>query len=506
MSEQHVVVIDEGTTSTRAVLFDAKSRVVAESSRHLSIQTPTPQQVEQDAQEMLDRTVEALRDVLSEAEAAGHQIAVLGLSNQRTTTVLWDKHSGKPVAPIVSWQDTRAQERVNAMREEWGACFNEATGLQLQAANSAMHLAELLDDPQLRIKAEEGLLLAGTPDTWLIWSLTGGPKGGKHVTSQSNAGSTGAFDLASGSWWGEFLDELDVPVGLLPEVLDDDGDFGVTSAALVGRELPIRSAFADQQAALFGHGGFEAGAAKCTHGTGSFVDFNVGSEAKAVRGVDLRIAWVAGGESRYMFEGSSFVTGSAIDWLVDSLGVLSSANELDAVCAATPDAHGAICIPALAGFTAPYWDQSSTGSVFGLTRGVTKNHLVRATVDGIAATIADLVRFMAAEGGTEPGRILVDGGLSRSDALLQAQADFTGATVTRAADAEHVTARGAAWMAGVSVGVWKSKEHAAEHVKNEGDFLARRDAEQLSDFRNSWEDAIQRTLGWHGWAQGEDNK
>lgn len=494
---KHILVLDEGTTSTRAVLFDAESTVVDEESHRLSINAPSAAIVEQDAAEIAARSAEVLRSVIGRATEVGRDIAAVGVTNQRTTTILWDRHSGEPVAPVISWQDTRTQHLIDSLREEWSKKFTSRTGLQFQPANVALHLAVLLQDDDLRRKAEAGDLLAGTPDTWVIWKLTGGPNGGRHVTSYSNAGSSGAFDLHADAWWGDWLGALRVPKSLLPEVLEENAHFGDTDPTLVGAALPIRADFADQQSALFGHGGFDAGAVKCTHGTGSFIDFNIGSDLVIVdSGLDTRLAWRTADEVRYMYEGSSFVTGSAIDWLVDSLRILPAADQLDATYERTPDSSGVVFVPALAGFTAPHWDQTARGVIFGLHRGVTADHLIKATVDGIASTTADLVLFMSEKSGARPEAVLADGGLSRSDALLQAQADNTGVPVVRAADTEHITARGAAWMAGIGTGVWSSAEEASAAAKPLKTFEPRLSERQFESARRTWLDTIDRVLGW----------
>ena len=494
----HIIVLDEGTTSTRAVLFDNESKVVDEESRHISINTPSAEIVEQDATEIADGSAEVLRVVIERAQKADREIIALGVTNQRTTTILWDKQTGLPVAPVISWQDTRTQPRVESIRNSWGGRYTAHTGLQLAPAGVPLHVEWLLKDEDLRRRAEAGELLAGTPDTWAIWKLTGGPDGGKHLTSYSNAGSTGAFDLLTDTWYDEWLDFLGVPRSLFPEVTFDDGEFGVTAVDAVGAAIPIRSDVADQQSALFGHGGFDAGAVKCTHGTGSFIDFNIGPDLVIIdSGLDTRVAWRTENETRYLYEGSSFVTGSAIDWLVDGLKILSSTSELDATYERTSDTSGVICVPALAGFTAPHWDQTARGAFFGLHRGVTNDHLVKATVDGIARTTAELVLFMAERSGTEPATVLADGGLSRSNALLQAQANFTGAPVERAADAEYITARGAAWMAGLATGVWSNRDQVVEQVKAEAKtYTPELTAQQFEQAQASWRDATERALGW----------
>lgn len=495
---EHIIVLDEGTTSTRAVLFDDRSRVVEEESRRIAVRTPSSEIVEQDPVELAVKSAEVLRAVIERAQEANRDIVALGITNQRTTTILWDKATGEPVAPCISWQDSRAQAAVDALRSSWGTRFTAHTGLQLAPANVPLHLAELLKDDDLRRRADAGELLAGTPDTWVIWNLTGGVDGGRHVTSYSNAGSSGAFNLLSSDWYDPWLEHLGVPRCLFPEVLCDDGDFGTTTSGSIGAALVIRSDFADQQSALFGHGGFEAGAVKCTHGTGSFIDFNIGSDLVVIdSGLDTRLAWRTAEETRYVYEGSSFVTGSAIDWLVDGLHILGSAGDLDATYERTEDTSGVICVPALAGFTAPHWDQTARGMILGLHRGVTSDHLVKATVDGIARTAAELVLFMAERSGTATEAVLADGGLSRSRALLQAQADFTGVPVELAAGADHITARGAAWMAGLAVGVWSSRDEVIDQVVGGNiSYHPTLSAEQFDDARASWRDATERALGW----------
>ena len=496
-SVPHVLVLDEGTTSTRAVLFDQDGQVVDEQRETLEVSTPRRSIVEQDAALIADHSVAVLRAVVERAAEAGRELVALGLTNQRTATVLWDRHTGEPVAPMVSWQDTRTAEAVERLAPRWSESYTRRVGLILAAANVPLHLSALLADPQLRRRAEGGELLAGTPDTWLLWRLTGGPAGGRHLTSYSNASSAGGMDLADGGWWEPWLAELGVPLTLLPELRADDDDFGVTDGRLVGAELPIRANIADQQAALFGHGGFDTGSVKCTHGTGSFIDLNIGPEpVVAGAGLDTRWAWRAAGQTRYLLEGSSFATGSAITWLVDGIGVLAGADQLDATCARTPESAGVVCVPALAGFTAPHWDPHSRGLLIGLHRGTTSDHVVRATVDGIAHTVADLVLGMAGRSGVSPTVIAADGGLSRSDALLQAQADLTGVPVERAADAQYVTARGAAWLAGIATGVWGSPREAAS-TKGQGRIFRPRLSEANRTVqREAWYDATRRAIGW----------
>jgi glycerol kinase len=497
-NDSYVLVLDEGTTSTRAVLFDGSSAVVENVGEPLDIASQPSGETEQDANEIWTKSRDALRTVVERASAAGRRVSVLAMAAQRTTTVVWDRLTGEPVSPVFSWQDTRCTELVDEMRDAWGERVTQTTGLSFGAANVPLHLSWILrNDPELRRRAEAGEILGGTPDTWLIWKLTGGPDGGTFVTSTSCAGSSGGMDIHKDAWWEEFLSELDVPVAMLPQILPEDGDFGTTRADIIGIELPITGILGDQQSALYGQGGFAPGSVKCTHGTGSFLDFNIGSSPVIPGGgIDCRVAWKSGPKTAYVMEGGSFVTGSGVDWLVDGIGVLEKASVIDATYAAADPASGLICVPALAGFAAPYWDGAARGLLIGLNRGTTKADIVRATLDGIAHTIADLLGAMSSASGVSPQMVAVDGGLGRSDALLQAQADLMDAAVMRAAQSEFITARGAAWLAGVAAGVWATPEEA-DATKEVGKVFEPRmkDAERTVR-REAWQDAVDRALGW----------
>lgn len=498
MSARHVLVLDEGTTSTRAALFDDRSRVVANSALPLTTTTYPDGRVEQDAVELWETSRSVLSDVVATARDEERDIATLAIAVQRTTTVLWDAQTGQPVAPVVNWQDTRAAARADELSAEWAGKAKTATGLVLGPAHLGLHLDALLArDPALRDLAEQGRLRAGTPETWIIWNLTGGTEGGVFATSTSCAGSTGLYDLRTGRWWSALLDHLDIPGTALPQVLPEDADYGTTRADLIGADIPITGVLGDQQAALYGHGAFQVGAVKCTHGTGSFIDFHVGPDpVDAGEGLDCRIAWTTAGSRAHMLEGGSFVTGSGVDWMVNELGVLPSADRIDSVYSAGKADSGLVSVPALAGFAAPYWDSTARGMVIGFNRGTTAADVVRATVDGTAHTVVDIIETMARNARTNPTVVVVDGGLSRSDALLQSQADLLQIPVVRAADAEYVTARGAAWCAGIACGVWADEE-AAVATKSEGrEFTPRMSPEERNIRRSAWQDAVSRALGW----------
>lgn len=491
MGDRHILVLDEGTTSTRAVLFDDRSRVVASVAEPLEITAFPDGRVEQNASEIWEKTARVLKAVVDQATAESREIAALGMAIQRTTTVLWDRVTGEPVAPVISWQDTRAADTVTELGPTWATASVETSGLVLGAANCGLHLHALLADPQLRARAEAGELLAGTVDAYVIWKLTS-----RHLTSTSCAGSSGMGVLREPRWWDEFLAMLDVPVALLPAILAEDADFGTTDPSLIGAALPITGVFGDQQSALYGQGGFEAGSVKCTHGTGSFIDFNIGPGAVVpANGIDCRVAWTTGGTTTYLLEGGSFVTGSGIDWLV-KLGVLDEAAHLDETYAKGDPDSGLICVPALAGFSAPYWDGNARGMMIGFHRGSTAEDVVRATVDGIAQTVTDVLDAMADSAGVNPNLVNADGGLARSSALLQVQADLMRVPVNRAAQAEYITARGAGWCAGVVHGVWESPE-AADATKEAGvAFEPQGSLENRDLARTAWKDAVQRDLGW----------
>lgn len=496
-SEDHIIVLDEGTTSTRAVLYGHDSSILETTAESLDLESRSGGRVEQDAEEIYEKSVRVIREIASRARSQNRRIAALAIAPQRTSVALWDRLTGRAVAPVYSWQDTRSAPLVEELRAEgWAPRSTEHTGMVLSSA-SPFHLAWMLRDPELRRRAEAGELLAGTLDTWLIWRFTGGIEGGRHVTSSSCAGSSGMFDIDSESWWVSLLDRVDVPVGLLAEVLPEDGDFGTAIARFAGVDAPITGVIGDQQSALYGQGGVEAGAVKCTHGTGSFIDFNVGNEhVRQLDGLDCRIGWRTAGQAANVIEGGTFVSGSAIEWLTTGIGVLDRADVLDSTYDESDSTSGLIVVPALAGFAAPHWDQSARGTILGLHRGTTRADLVRGTLDGIAQTIADLLDAMAEGAGIRPTAIYVDGGLSRSRRLLQFQADLLGIPVVCAPNPEFVTALGAAHLAGIATGLWSSQAEAASGIEPALTVEPAMATTERDARRAAWQDAVQRSLGW----------
>lgn len=488
---RHVAVLDEGTTSTRAVVFADDGAVVAESSRRLGIHTPAGLKVEQDPVAIVEASADVLREALAAARGAGRDVECVAITNQRTSTTLLDAATGAPVSPTVSWQDGRAAAAVDAIRPAWGARFERATRTNLAACNVALHAAALLEDPRLRRRADEGRLILGTVDTVLLSALAG-----LHATSASNASAYGAMDFRAHDWWDEWLRLLDLPRAMMPTILADDADFGLTDGDRIGAELPIRCVIADQQSALFGHAGFEVGAAKCTLGTGTFLNFNIGDQIpESLGGLDLRTAWAVGSTSVNCLEGASLVSGSAIEWLTQDMGLLGSPSDVDAACgAATPS--GLVVVPALAGLASPTWGAAARGTAFGMSRHTSDADFVEATVTGIAQSVVDLLEAMTAVSGIRPTSLSVDGGLSRSRYLLQMISDLSGVPVARPAGSEYATARGAAWIAGVASGIWADPAEAAAGRTIERRFEPRMRESERSARRAAWKDALGRTIGW----------
>jgi len=492
-----ILVLDEGTTSTKAVAFDKDGQVVDFESQPLNIQTAADGSVEQDATEIWAKTRVVLGTVVERVRRAGYQIQALAITSQRSSTVLWDRKTGHPVAPMFSWQDTRVWSDAGQALADWGDSFRSVTGGQLGLAAGPFHLRWILSrDPELLRRAEAGELLAGSPETWLIWNLTGGPTGGTYATSLSCGSAFAPVRLDDLDYWGEFLDYMKVPRNLMPELRPDDANFGLTRTNLIGIEVPIIGVIGDQQAALFGQGCFEPGAVKATHGTGSFINYNVGAVPHPTENIDMRVGWQEGDNTTYMLEASIPVTGSGVDWLVDGIGMMEKTSLVDVAYAEGDPHSGVIIVPSLAGLAAPYYDSDTRGTFFGVNRGTTKGDIVRATVDGIAHLVVDALDKIAESTGVRPTKVEADGGLSRSDSLLQMQADLLQVPVVRAADSEFVTARGAAWLSGIATGLWDSHDDAKQTAEVGWVFTPQMDPAERDARRAAWADAVNRTLAW----------
>ncbi len=478
-----ILALDHGTTSARAIVFAADGTVLGVASRPTSLRFPAPGWVEQDPREMWAAQMETAVEALRRSAVPVARVAAVGVTNQRETTIVWERATSTPLAPAIVWQDRRTAARCEELRRD--GCeelVRRKTGLLLDPYFSATKIGWILDAvPGARARAERGELAFGTVDSWLAWQLTGGRL---HVTDATNASRTLLYDIHSGEWDEELLTLFRVPRALLPAVCDTSGVAGETDAGLLGRALPLASLVGDQQSALFGQACARAGMAKVTYGTGCFLLMHTGgSPVESHGGLVTTVALQRDGLRTYALEGSVFIGGAAVQWLRDGLGIIADASEVGPLAAGEASSEGVVFVPALAGLGAPYWDPYARGAILGLTRGATKAHVARATLEGIAFQVADLLGAVAADAGFAPAELRADGGAAADDLLLQFQADVLGVQVTRSAQKE-ATALGAALLAGLATGVWKDEAEAlavwrgarafvpAPHVDREG-LLAR---------------------------------
>lgn len=455
--QKYIMALDVGTTSNRCIIFDGAGNIRASVQREFRQYYPKPGWVEHNADEIWETQLAIMQQALSSARLNASQIAAIGITNQRESVIVWDKATGKPVCPAIVWQCRRTAEYCDELRERgFAEIIRKKTGLVLDAYFSATKLKWILDNvPGARERAESGLLLFGTVDTWLIWKLTGGKV---HATDYSNASRTMLYDIHRLCWDEELLNLMGIPAQMLPEVRPSSGIFGETDPGLLGAPVLVAGAAGDQQAALFGQTCFEAGEAKNTYGTGCFLLLNTGAQpVDSSHGLVTTIAWGLGGKITYALEGSIFAAGAAVQWLRDELGLISSAGETEALARAVQDTNGCYLVPAFTGLGAPYWDPYARGIICGLTRGVNKNHIVRATLESIAYQVCDVVSAMSADANLPLSGLRVDGGASANDFLMQVQADVLGTPVVRPNNVES-TALGAAYFAGLAVGFWESRE------------------------------------------------
>jgi glycerol kinase len=459
-AERVVLALDAGTTSARSLVVDASGAVLASAQQEVGLHYPEPGWVEQDPLELWEAQVATARAALDAAGVDAARVAGIGIANQRETTIVWDRATSLPVAPAIVWQDRRTAAFCDELRGAGGeALVRRRTGLLVDPYFSATKLHWLLEHvPGVRERALRGELAFGTVDSWLVWRLSGGRR---HVTDATNASRTLLYDIHEGVWDPELLELFGVPAQLLPEVCDSSGVCAESDAAVLGAALPIAGIAGDQQAALFGQACTSRGMAKVTYGTGCFLLLHTGDEpAAAPPGLVSTVALQRGGRRTYALEGSVFVAGAAVQWLRDGLGIVADGAEASALAASVPESDGVVFVPALAGLGAPYWDAHARGAVLGLTRGTTRAHIARATLEGIAFQVADLYQAEATGAGAEPSVLRADGGAAASDLLLQFQADLLGVPVTRAAQPE-ATAFGAAWLAGLATGVWRGEDEVA---------------------------------------------
>ena len=492
----YILAIDQGTTGSTALLCNEEGRVVSCAHREVRQIYPQPGWVEHDPQELLQSSLAVAREALQKAGVSLSQVRGVGITNQRETTVVWDRYTGEPVSNAVVWQCRRTAPLCEELKQAgMGQSIREKTGLLVDAYFSATKLRWILDHiPQGQRRAQQGDLIFGTVDSWLIWNLTGGAV---HVTDYSNASRTMLFNIHTLQWDRDLLAALDIPEPLLPRVMPSSQVYGETAAGLLGdSQVPIAAVAGDQQAALFGQACFDPGMAKNTYGTGSFVLLNTGDKpVPSKRGLITTVAWGLVGEVTYAMEGSIFITGAAVQWLRDGLGLIGDAAESEALARSVPDSGGIYFVPAFVGLGAPYWDMYARGTLVGLTRGTTRGHLARATLEAIAYQTRDVVEAMGADAGLQVPLLRADGGGTANALLMQFQADILGVPIQRAAAAE-TTALGAAYLAGLAVGLWQDIADIARRWRGAEIYEPRMPADQRDILYAGWKRAVERARGW----------
>lgn len=496
MARTHLLALDQGTSSSRAIVYDGQGRAVASAHREFRQIFPQPGWVEHDAEEIWRTQIDAAREAIAQAGIGASDLAAVGITNQRETVVLWERAGGRPLAHAIVWQDRRTAETIEKLRAE-GAEEEIArtTGLVLDPYFSATKIAWMLDHVRgARQRAERGELAVGTIDAWLVWNLT---EGRTHATDLSNASRTMLCDIHRGTWDDALLARFAVPRALLPEIVPSSGVIGTVAPSVFGSEIPIAGMAGDQQAALFGQRCTQPGMAKCTYGTGCFLLVHTGTRP-VVSGARLltTVAWRIGqGPIEYALEGSVFTGGSAVQWLRDGLGIITKSSEVGPLAMSVPDTGGVVVVPAFTGLGAPHWDASARGTILGLTRGSTRAHLARATLEAIAFQVADLHEAMVRDLGGADAELRVDGGASASDALMQFQADLLGVRVSRPEDVES-TARGAAMLAGLGAGLWKDDAAPGAQRRVDRSFSPSITAAARTQRLEVWHRAVERAKGW----------
>jgi glycerol kinase len=489
-----ILALDQGTTSSRAVVFDENSRVRAFAQREITQHFPQPGWVEHDPAEIWSTQYETAREALRSAGVQARDVAAIGITNQRETALLWDRATGEPLSNAIVWQDRRTAARCDALRERGvSEVVARRTGLVLDPYFSATKLAWMLDTiAGARERARSGELAFGTVDSWLIWNLT---QGERHVTDVTNASRTMLFDIHDLRWSEELLQTFDIPQAVLPDVLPCTADFGVTT--LFDTPIRLGGVAGDQQAALLGQAGFTAGLAKNTYGTGSFLMLNTGDRAvRSSEGLLTTIAFAfTPGRATYALEGSVFITGAAVQWLRDGLQIVSDASQIEALAREVPDNGGVYFVPAFAGMGAPYWDPYARGILTGLTRGTTRAHIARAALEAMGYQCADVIAAMQRDSGLALSELRVDGGASRNALAMQFQADILGVPVVRPAVVE-TTALGAAYLAGLHAGVWDTPAQLAQHWREDARFEPAMQDAPRSLLMDGWHRAVERSRGW----------
>jgi len=496
VEKRYILALDQGTTSSRAILFDRAGCIVAAAQKEFTQIYPQPGWVEHDALEIWAAQSQVAREAVAKAGADPREIAALGITNQRETTVVWDRRTGQPVHNAIVWQCRRTAAICDELKAVPGMeeYIRENTGLVIDAYFSATKLKWILDNVEgARARAEAGDLLFGTVDTWLIWNLTGGKV---HVTDYSNASRTMLFNIHTLDWDEKILARLEIPRSMLPEVRPSSAVYGYTAPDILGAELPIAGAAGDQQAALFGQTCFQSGMAKNTYGTGCFMLMHTGQKpVPSNNGLLTTIAWGIGGRVEYALEGSIFIAGAAVQWLRDELRIVKSAGETRELAEKVPDSNGVYVVPAFVGLGAPYWDMYARGAIVGLTRGARAEHIVRATLEAIAYQTRDVLEAMQQDAGLKLRLLKVDGGAAANDFLMQFQADILDVPVERPQTVE-TTALGAAYLAGLAAGFWSGQEDVAANWLLDRRFEPRMAAAERDKLYRGWRKAVERARAW----------
>ncbi len=492
---KYVMALDAGTTSNRCIIFNEKGEMCSVAQKEFTQYFPKPGWVEHDANEIWSSQLGVAVEAMAKLGIGADDIAAIGITNQRETTVVWDKSTGEPVYHAIVWQCRRTSEYCDTLKDKGLTDkFREKTGLIIDAYFSGTKLKWILDNVEgVRERAEKGELLFGTVETWLIWKLT---KGKSHVTDYSNASRTLLFNIKDLTWDKEILEELNIPECMLPEPKPSSCIYGYSDASFFGKEIPIAGAAGDQQAALFGQTCFNPGEAKNTYGTGCFMLMNTGeTPVYSKNGLVTTIAWGLDGKVNYALEGSIFVAGASIQWLRDELRIIDSAPDSEYMAKKVKDTNGCYVVPAFTGLGAPHWDQYARGTIVGLTRGVNKYHIIRATLESLAYQVNDVLQAMKADSGIDLAALKVDGGASANDFLMQFQSDIINAPVKRPCCVE-TTAMGAAYLAGLAVGYWGSKEDVIKNWAIDKVFTPAMDGEDREEKIKGWNKAVKCSFGW----------
>ena len=495
MDEKLILALDQGTTSSRAILFNKSGEIKFVSQKSFEQIFPTPGWVEHDPNEIWSSQISVAAEVIAKAGISGLEVAAIGITNQRETTVVWDRHTSEPIYNAIVWQDRRTSRYCDELKSQGHTDeIKQKTGLVLDAYFSATKLKWILDNVEgAREKAEDGDLCFGTVDTWLIWKLT---RGKMFITDVSNASRTMMFNIRTMDWDDDLLKLFNIPRAILPEVKQSSEVYGETSTTLFSTKIPIAGIAGDQQAALFGQMCTKPGMVKNTYGTGCFLLMNTGNEAVYSKNNLLTtVAWKINGEVSYALEGSVFVGGAAIQWLRDGLKIIHDSSEVSTLAETVEDNGGVYFVPALTGLGAPYWDQYARGTIIGVTRGTTDGHIARATLEGIAFQVYDIVKAMEADAGTQSTELRVDGGASASDMLMQIQSDLFGFKIIRPKTLE-TTALGAAYLAGLAVGFWESIDEIQSQWIIEKEFTPKEDKSKIDNMVNFWHKAVKRSQAW----------